>query len=218
LFQLLDDFAGASLVAHWVWSRWSQTWSGRSSPTVNVCAGFAAGASSLLESGLPDSLNASSTRVLPLENPEDPEGWHVMPLQVGPQMRRARRIDVWREADKIEVDAGFQDSCSAPQGERMAIHEYRVHAEVDASNGILVALQVQPLVLPFPECPGASIKATRLIGKNVAEFRSAVIEALPATLGCTHLNDVLRALADVPLLAQSLPAADADWAGGRKLT
>src|SRR3546814_5601412 len=25
-FQLLDDFAGASLVAGWIWSRWSDDW------------------------------------------------------------------------------------------------------------------------------------------------------------------------------------------------
>jgi hypothetical protein len=32
-----------------------------------------------------------------------------------------------------------------------------------------------------------------------------VLETLPSTLGCTHLNDVLRALADVPELAGLLP-------------
>jgi hypothetical protein len=44
-----------------------------------------------------------------------------------------------------------------------------------------------------------------MIGRNVAEFRSAVLETLPSTLGCTHLNDVLRALSDVPTLARLLP-------------
>jgi len=38
----------------------------------------------------------------------------------------------------------------------------------------------------------------------VAGFRNSVREALPGVLGCTHLNDVLRALADVPRLAQAL--------------
>lgn len=69
----------------------------------------------------------------------------------------------------------------------------------------MVALQVLPMILPFRECPGASVKATRMIGRNVAEFRSAVLETLPSTLGCTHLNDVLRALSDVPTLARLLP-------------
>ncbi len=98
-----------------------------------------------------------------------------------------------------------RNSGSTPDGGRIAIHEYRVHAEVDAVSGVLMALQAQPLILPYRECPGASVKATRMIGKRVADFRSTVIETLPSTLGCTHLNDVLRALADVPALAGRLP-------------
>jgi hypothetical protein len=34
-----------------------------------------------------------------------------------------------------------------------------------------------------------------------------VLERLRGPLGCTHLNDMLRALADVPDLARHLPAA-----------
>jgi hypothetical protein len=205
LFQLLDDFAGASLVAYWIWSRWTKDWSDRGSSMLGVCAGFAPGASSMLPSGAPDTLNASSACVGALEDPADPLGWHAMPVQEGPKMRRARRIDLWKEAGMIKVDAGFQDSGSVPGGGRIAVHEYRVHAEIDARTGILSALQAQPLILPFPECPAASIRATRMIGKRVAGFRSAVLDTLPATDGCTHLNDVLRSLADVPLLADQLP-------------
>ena len=106
--------------------------------------------------------------------------------------------------DLIKVDAGFQDSGSNPNGGRTAIHEYRVHAEIAAPSGELVALQALPLILPYRECPGAAIKATRMIGRNVSDFRNAVVETLPSTLGCTHLNDVLRALADVPVLARRL--------------
>jgi len=62
-----------------------------------------------------------------------------------------------------------------------------------------------PLILPFRECPGASMKAARMVGQNVADFRQAVLDTLVGTLGCTHLNDVLRALADVPTLARLLP-------------
>jgi hypothetical protein len=38
----------------------------------------------------------------------------------------------------------------------------------------------------------------------LADFRDAVLATLPGTLGCTHLNDVLRALADVPTLVAHL--------------
>lgn len=215
LFQLLDDFAGASLVADWIWSRWMADWHERArrdtgvkrpAKMVDICIGFAAGASSLLASGDPDTENSSSTAVGELEHPEDRFGWHVMPLQQGPQMRRARRIDLWREGMMLKVDAGFQDSGTTPAGGRVALHEYRVYAEIDADSGTLVSLQAQPLVLPFAECPGASVTATRMIGQKIADFRTAVVATLPSTLGCTHLNDVLRALADVPVLAAQLPA------------
>jgi len=217
LFQLLDDFAGASLVAGWIWSRWTDDWlarasrsgvpstAGRGGNLVNICTGFAEGASSLRPDGRPDNLDQSSAEVGPLEHPDDAAGWHAMPHQEGPQIRRARRIDLWREDGLIKVDAGFQDSGSNPNGGRTAIHEYRVFAEIEGDSGRLEALQALPLILPFRECPGASVKATRMIGKPVGDFRAAVLETLPSTLGCTHLNDVLRALADVPRLADLLP-------------
>ncbi len=54
------------------------------------------------------------------------------------------------------------------------------------------------------ECPGAARNVGRLVGTPVAALRENVLEMLPGTLGCTHLNDVLRALADVPKLAEAL--------------
>lgn len=225
-YQLLDDFAGASLVAGWVWSLWPQdsvpgvaqavaqggaqrtappSTAGRKGVMTDICTGFASGGSAFKADGSPDNVNQSFTAVGPLENPDDPAGWHAMPVQQGPQKRRARRIDLWRDNGTIMVDAGFQDSAANPQGGRTAIHEYRVYAEIDPGSGTLLALQALPLILPYRECPGASLKASRLVGGNVMDFRNLVLDTLPATLGCTHLNDVLRALADVPALARHLP-------------
>ena len=202
LYQLLDDFAGASLVAAWIWSQWNPDWirdraipKGAKGPREGVCTGFAPGASALGGDGAV-RLNHSSTVVGPFDNPDDSAGWHTLTAQEGPQSRRARRIDLWREDGLIKIDAAFQDSGPGPTGDRIAIHEYRVHGEVDPVSGVLVAMQVLPLILPFPECPGAAIKATRMIGQNVADFRNAVIDTLPTTMGCKHLNDVLRGLAD----------------------
>lgn len=219
-FQLLDDFAGASLVAGWIWSRWIDDWQARmraraasSGPAtkgrmLNICTGFAEGASSLADDGGVDHEDQSSTEVGSLVNPVDPLGWHALPEQEGrAQARRARRIDLWRDEGLLKVDAAFQDSGPNPQGTRTAIHEYRVHAEIEEETGILLSLQALPLILPFRECPGASIKASRMIGTPVGDFRQAVLDSLVGTLGCTHLNDVLRALADVPALARSLPQA-----------
>ncbi|WP_293974342.1 DUF2889 domain-containing protein [Sphingopyxis sp.] len=217
-FQLLDDFAGASLVAGWIWSRWIADWqaamrskgtqstAGNKGRMLNICTGFTEGASSLSDVGSVDHSHQSSTEVGPLVNPDDPVGWHAMTEQTGrPQARRARRIDVWRSEGVLKIDAGFQDSGPNPQGTRTAIHEYRVYAEIDEVDEMLLSLQVLPLILPFRECPGASMKAARMVGQKVADFRQAVLDTLVGTLGCTHLNDVLRALADVPTLARLLP-------------
>lgn len=216
-FQVLDDFAGASLVAGWIWSQWTDDWMtrltrtsgegtvGKNGQITDICTGFAAGGSSLFPDGSPDSINQSSAEVGPLEHPDDALSWHMMPFQQGPRKRRARRIDLWREGDLVKIDAAFQDSGSNPGGGRTAIHEYRVYAEVEEATGTLVALQALPMILPYRECPGASMKASRMIGHTVANFRDDVLETLPGTLGCTHLNDVLRGLADVPALVKMLP-------------
>jgi len=216
LYQILDDFAGASLVAAWIWSQWMEDWEefsnkpeqrqshGRNGTMLNICTGFAEGSSALAKIGTKAQNFEGAPHVGPLVNDEDPMGWHQMPEQSGPAMRRARRIDVWREGDMLMVDAGFQDSGTSPQGGRRGVHEYRVYAEIDVRTGTLLSLQALPLILPFVECPGASIKATRMVGQNISKFRDTVLEVLPATLGCTHLNDVLRALADVPSLAGHL--------------
>lgn len=211
LYQLIDDFAGASLVAGWALSRWmppseafrSGKMKGMHDMTA-VCTGFAPGSQAMDENGHPLFTNQSTTTVVPLENPDDPAGWHQMPLMEGIRFRRARRIDVWREGDLLKVDAGFQDSATNPTGERSAIHEYRTYAEVDPVSGNLIALQALPLILPYAECPGASIKASRMVGSKLSEFRETVPEVLRSTMGCTHLNDVLRALSDVPALATHL--------------
>ena len=215
-YQLLDDFAGASLVAGWIWSQWRSDWAsgpqratqqstaGRKGKMDDICTGFAVGSSAFTAEGVPDSVNQSFTEVGPIEHPDDALGWHPMPFQEGPRKRRARRIDLWRQDNIIYVDAGFQDSGSNPEGSRTAIHEYRVYAEVDSKTGVLLALQALPLILPYRECPGAAVKATRMVGRKVQDFRSSVLESLPSTLGCTHLNDVMRALADVPDLARHL--------------
>lgn len=219
LYQILDDFAGASLVARWIWSQWLEDWEaftrkpdqhqshGRNGDMLNICTGFAEGSSALARIGTKAQNFGGAAHVGPLVNDEDPEGWHAMPEQSGPAMRRARRIDIWRDGDILMVDAGFQDSGTSPEGGRRGVHEYRVYAEIDSQTGALLSLQALPLILPFAECPGASVKATRMVGRRIDDFRDAVLDVLPETLGCTHLNDVLRALADVPELARHLDAA-----------
>ncbi|MBV7477597.1 DUF2889 domain-containing protein [Pseudomonas sp. PDM31] len=211
LYLLLDDLAGASLVANWAWSRWGDDWLSQFTPTsdalaleqrrsrmTGVCTGFAEGSSAItdIRGELHDARAVSA-----LAHPDDPAGWHKLPASNGVNMRRARRIDVWREDGRLQIDAMFQDSASSPDGGRIAVHEYGLQATADACSGKILSLMAQPRVLPYQECPAAAGNVTRLIGVPLAELRQQVPVALRRELGCTHLNDALRALAEVPALA-----------------
>jgi Protein of unknown function (DUF2889) len=213
LYQIMDDFAGASLVSGWVWMVWASDRVERmleNSPEqlrhrmTNICTGFAEGASSLAEDGTLDSASQSRTEVGTLVNPDDPQGWHDLAPQEGPSFRRARRIDVWKDDGLIHCDVGFQDSGPNQEGARMAVHEYQVAVTVDPIDMTVRSLDATPHILPYRECPGAVANIKRLIGHPVSAFRQDVLDTLPGILGCTHLNDVLRALADVPVLAGQL--------------
>jgi hypothetical protein len=122
-------------------------------------------------------------------------------------MRRARWIDVWREGDVIRIDAGFQDSATTPAGGRVAIHEYGLQATADAGSRALLTVSADPRVLPFRECPAAVNNLPKILGAPLAALREEVLKQFPRTAGCTHLNDALRALAEVPALLARLEAA-----------
>jgi hypothetical protein len=216
LYLILDDISGASLVAGWAWSQWDPNWlNARRSgvPTeelarliqerVGVCTGFAPGSSSLDPSRL-NSTTTSGTPTTDLRHPDDGQGWHVFTSQNTVGMRRARRVDVWMEGAVVMIDSAFQDSASTPNGTRAALHEYQLHATADPQSMRLLSLDAVPHVLPFSECPGAVANISRLVGGEISGLRQAVLDELPGTLGCTHLNDALRALAEVPALVRHL--------------
>ncbi len=216
LYLLLDDYSGASLVAGWVWSRWNPDWmitarasgaaatAGRGGKMEGICTGFAPGSSALNEDGTGNIETQSACPVPPLVNPADPLGWHEMVVQTGVGMRRSRRLDVWIEDGKIQIDVAFQDSGTSPDGGRVAVHEYLVTAVADLETRELLELTPDPRILPYPECPGAVANAQRIIGSRLDDLRLRVLDLLPGTLGCTHLNDVMRSLADVPALVATL--------------
>src|SRR3546814_253456 len=141
-----------------------------------------------------------------LRNPADPEGWHRLVELDGPGFRRARRIDVVRDDDAgvIRIDSAFQDSAKRRDGGRVAIHEYRLQASVDMATLEILTLEPEARILPFSECPGAIHNTARLVGRKLPAVRDEVLTLLRGPEGCTHLNDALRALADVPRLASYL--------------
>jgi hypothetical protein len=124
-------------------------------------------------------------------------------------MRRARRIDVWRDPvdGTIMIDSGFQDSAGNPDHGRVAVHEYVLRASADPDAMTLTSVDPDARILPYLTCPNAIDTATMVVGTPLAELRSTVLERLARTNGCTHLNDALRALAEVPVLLGHLDLA-----------
>ena len=218
LHMLLDDIAGTSLIAGFGLSRQPGAMekmrarfqaSGNSEPHGMrkgkiICSG-------LRPSGYSSTRRATGTFNLPdtvpagdVTTPHDPLGWHEWPPTPDLGMRRHRRIDVWREGDRFGVDAFFRDACWERDGSQTALHEYTVVAEVDASDMTLISVTATPRVLPYPECKWAAPHAQQLAGTPVASFRTSVQQTLTELEACTHLNDTLRSLAEVPALAQQL--------------
>jgi hypothetical protein len=209
---LLDDLAGSTLIAGFAYFVWRDQIPGfeerRSSAPrremENICSGFRSGASSLRPDGTQSALPQNTARVPSLADPDDPLGWHELDGHPPVAMRRARRIDVSSENRHLAIDAMFRDSCWTPDGDEVAVHEYHLTAEADPASGTLTAVIAEPRVLPYAECPGAAPNVTRLVGTQLRELRRQVLQELRGVDCCTHLNDALRSLAEVPVLAAAL--------------
>jgi Protein of unknown function (DUF2889) len=80
------------------------------------------------------------------------------------------------------------------------VHEYHLEAAADAATMTIAALNATPRVLPYAECPAAASYAGGIVGQRLADLRMTVLTTLTGTHSCTHLNDMLRALAEVPQL------------------
>ncbi len=217
LYLVLDDISGSALVSAFAWAQWNPDWAERfreqigaeehdrlMAQRVNVCWGLQEGNSGVRTGSTPR--NVADADAGDLRNPADPQGWHELANREGPGFRRARRIDVVQDdgAGVIRIDSAFQDSAKQRDGRRVAIHEYRLEATVDAGTLEILTLEPEARILPFSECPGAMHNTQRLLGKKLPEIRNEVLALLRGPEGCTHLNDALRALADVPKLAACL--------------
>jgi len=216
LYLVLDDISGTALVSAFAWSQWypeladqmRQQMGGDMDQMLasrtNICWGLQAGNSGVLPGDPPYPVADADAGEL--RNPADPQGWHAFHDEDGPGFRRARRIDVMRDesAGHLRIDSMFQDSAKLKEGGRVAIHEYLLRATCDLDTLEILSLDPEARILPFSECPGAIRNVDRLVGKRLDAIRGEVLEQLRGPEGCTHLNDALRALADVPRLAEVL--------------
>lgn len=217
IYLPLDDISGTALVSAFAWSQFHDNWVEQlrerfgseefeqmMESRVDICWGLKRGNSGVAPEGPPN--NPAEADAGDIRNPADPFGWHELPDAEGPGFRRARRIDLTRDeaAGLIRIEAAFQDSAKRRTEGRVAIHEYTISATADLATGTLLSLTPKPHILPFGECPGAVANAQRLVGLPLSDLRDAVIAHLKGTAGCTHLNDALRSMAEVPKLAEYL--------------
>jgi len=222
LHLLLDDLPGAALVSGYSLQRGGALDGPRSegaapaAPTASspargfradLCAGWAHDATMMVtirSSGvIPMAIGPPAPDLVP---PDDPRAWHDMPPLAPHAMRRRRRLDVIGTPDPgaFLVDAHFRDSYVDADGNESVVHEYSVSGRVDAAEGRVVEMAAEARVLPWMECPGAVASAGRLVGMRLAELRTWVRREMTGASTCTHLNDTLRSLGDVPALMSVL--------------
>jgi hypothetical protein len=217
LHLMLDDIAGTSLIAGFVWTRHMdpeefaalrqqapQGFGQRKGKI--ICSGLRPGGSAQQAfAGETESVHAIRTAGA-LVTDDDALAWHEFPERPVVSMRRHRRVDVTPVDGALEIDAFFRDSYWEPDGTEMALHEYNVAARVDATELTLVDVTATPRVLPFPECQWAPEHVVLLVGRPVQSFRADVQTTLTELQACTHLNDMLRCLTEVPALATVIAA------------
>ncbi len=204
LAQMLDDFVGTSVISSWIYAKWAQIPSGIDRRTLrDVCIGYATGSTAF-----DDMSNLSRSYIVPpTEVDDDPLAFHELGPQIEATVRRLRRIDVWREGSQLMIDAMFSDSGVLRDPiHRTAIHEYRLQASAEGGDGEwrLASIAADPGALPYNECRAAPLNLNALIGTRLSELRQTVLRELRGSLGCTHLNDAARSLAEAGVLAEHL--------------
>lgn len=211
LYLLLDDLPVAALIAGYadLYLRApdeppTPSDTAKRKVKADICAGWARDATMMQaidrEGQIPIPVGPAAPAI---ELSGDPLSWHpIAELPVG-AMRRRRRVDV-SQPEHLAIDAMFRDTHVGPDGTETVLHEYALSARADAESLEILDCQAEARVLPWVECPAAAASAGRLAGQRLPELRAFVRQRLVGTSTCTHLNDLLRSLADAAPLASRL--------------
>jgi hypothetical protein len=98
----------------------------------------------------------------------------------------------------------FRDTHVGTDGVERVLHEYTLAASVDRPTLEILECRAQPQALPWPECPDAAASARRLEGARIPDLHALAQRELHGVSTCTHLNDLLRSLANVSMLVMIL--------------
>jgi hypothetical protein len=207
LHLLLDDWVGAALVSGYavqhaaiVRGMEDQLPPGTADRMAGICAGFAPEAALVgyaRRNGTIPSVHG------PVAPPLDPDGLHAVEPLGAHGMRRFRRLDLHpRDDASADFDAHFRDSHVDGEGVETIVHEYTVSGSLDTSTRRITSVTADVRVLPWQECPGAIASATRIRGMALCELRDRIRTEFVGTSTCTHLNDTLRAVADLDALLE----------------
>ena len=210
-YTLLDDVPVATLISGHALSASNLLGEVAKSgylPVADQCAGFATGGLLLTSFEAGDPVIVTGPTAPDLDHSNDSWAWHQVAALPRHAMRRRRRIDVHGESDgRVGIDAMFRDTYVRSDAVETIIHEYTLVAVVDADTGVIVDSRATPRVLPWQECPGAVASAHRIVGMTLQELHFRVRQELSGTSTCTHLNDLLRSIADAEALIRVVQQA-----------
>jgi hypothetical protein len=205
LHLLLDDWVGASLVSGYAVQHAAITLGveeklgpGVADNMAGICAGFASDASLVPYAKRNHTIPSVHGPIAP---PLDDVDMHsVEPLRAH-GMRRFRRLDLRPDADhSAGFDAHFRDSHVDGDDVETIVHEYTLVGSLDTLTRTITSVDATVHVLPWQECPGAIASAARVHGMTLSDMRDRIRGEFVGTSTCTHLNDTLRALADLDAL------------------
>ena len=209
LHTLVDDVPGATLISGHALGASGQLESARTGfrPLADQCAGFVTG-------GVMTTMFASDEAVIvtgppapDLRDADDPLAWHEfggLPLH---GMRRVRRVDV--------TGAGTAPRWPSTRCSGTPTSGATEWRRSSTSTPCWPPWIGEPVGSSSRArrhgcCPGGSVprrrKRGRITGMTLPELHSRVRRELHGTSTCTHLNDLLRSVADAEALIALLPA------------
>ncbi|HVV31411.1 MAG TPA: DUF2889 domain-containing protein [Mycobacteriales bacterium] len=206
LHALLDDIPGAFVISGYISaaSEPVRRSAGGYQPQADICSGWRTGGvmmSAMTNRGeLPTLVGPAAPDI-----EQDRTGWDPAGDATPRSMRRRRRTDVRGEGEELRVDGFFRDSFIDADGAESVVHEYALQVVLDRGTLQVRSAEATPHVLPWVECPMAAASAADLVGDTLTDARPRVRRELRGIRSCTHLTDLLGSLADVPVLAGSLP-------------